>query len=418
MKKQFIFSLIASVSRVVLGFVFFWQVSRALGIETLGEYLYLTSALGYFGTLIDYGFNLFILNMASRSEGGARSLFMRVMLSKLLLTVVSVVILLVFYQEAFSAQGLMVTSLFFAGLVLQSFYGLYIHFYKALGRFDYEFTSTIFISMLPVAVLFVVGGEVTIQELAWIVLLVRFMVLLYQHFLFLRQTVDQHWIDINGAEDSVLKRTLKDIRGNFKYAVFSVLGALFLSSDLVVMRFVLGAEEVSIYGTAMKVVLAAILFFEVLNGTFTPRLARSHESGNAVAFRQEVRRFSVFMLGCAIFFSLGMAALGPYMIVRVFGEGFAVSGEIVRLLAFVFILRVMEMTTGPLLTIYGQQGSRAAVITIVLPVHVGLNLLLQSKFGVWGAAYALAFSFLLLFILNSTCLWRAIRAEKNLSHAN
>ena len=77
MKKQFLLSLIACGLRVVLGFVFFWQISQALGLATLGEYLYVTAALGYFGTLMDFGFNLYVLNTGSRSVGDMRPLFLR-----------------------------------------------------------------------------------------------------------------------------------------------------------------------------------------------------------------------------------------------------------------------------------------------------------------------------------------------------
>ena len=395
-----------------MGFIFFWQVSRSLGLERLGEYLYVIAALGYFGTLIDYGFNLFVLNTASRSEQSARPLFLRLVFSKIVLTFVAIAILVAIYGLAFAQQGILVTSLFFLGLLLMSFSGLLVNLFKALGRFDYEFSSILLASALPILLLFAFGGQITLLQLGGIIVFVRTVVLFFQLILFLNLTSGQPWIDAESRVDWIFSRVFKDIRGNFIYAIFSVLGAVFLSVDLIVMRFTLGLDAVSIYGTAMRIVLAAILFFEVLNGTFVPRLAKIHENGNTEAFRREVYRFSSVMISFAVLFSIGMMVLGPSAIIWAFGDEFADSGEIVRVLAFIFVLRVMEMTTGPVLTVYGLQGFRARAMMIVLPMHIGINWLLQSQFGIWGAVYTLGFSFLLLFVLNSAYLLRAVRRHQ------
>ena len=408
MKKNFILSLIANVSRVGLGFVFFWQVSQSLGLEKLGEYLYLIAALGYFGTLIDYGFNLFVLNAASRSDDAARPLFLRVIFSKIVLTFAAIAILLAIYGFAFVQQGVLVTALFFVGLLLQSFSGLLIQFFKALGRFDHEFNSTLLASALPVALLFAFGGQVTLVQLGWMVVFVRVGVLFFQLILFLRQTKGQPWATVEDTMSWFLPRALKDIRGNFKYAVFSVLGATFLSVDLIIMRFTLGLEAVSIYGTAMKVILAAILFFEVLTGVFIPSLARQHTQDKTL-FWAGVRRFAYVMFGGALVVSVGLILFGPGAINWAFGVQFAEAGSVLRVLSVVLILRVMTMVSGSLLTIYGLQGFRARVMIFVLPLHIGINWLLQPQFGIWGAVYTLGFSFLLLFILNFAYLLRAVR---------
>lgn len=415
MKKQFLLSLIANGSRVVLGFVFFWQVSQALGLETLGEYIYVVAALGYFGTLIDYGFNLFVLNTASRSEDTVRPLFLRVVLSKLILTGAAFAILAALYGLAFSVQGAMVTALFFAVVILQSFSGLLIQFFKAMGRFEHELSSTMLASLLPVLLLFMIGVPVTLVVLGWIVVAVRLVVLMFQLAVFFRLTQGQDWRNVKHAAEQRLPRSLADIRGNFKYAVFSILGAVFLSVDVVIMRFILGPEDVSIYGTAMKLVVAGILFFEVLNGTFTPRLARLHAQ-SASTFDSEVRRFYIFMVVTSLTFCVAIFFLGPLALTVAFGPEFSAAGPLVQVLSLVLVLRVTEMTTGPLLTVYGFQEFRARAMMVVLPIHLILNLVLQPKFGIWGAVGTLATSFLLLFILNSLYLIRKKGAGQAPAH--
>lgn len=405
MKKQFILSLAANGGRVILGFVFFWQVSQALGLTALGEYLYITVAIGYFGTLIDYGFNLFVLNTASRTPGVARALFLRVVLSKIILTGGAFAILAGLYGVAFAMQGALVTALFFAVVILQSFSGLLIQFFKAMGRFEHEFTSTMLGSLMPVVILFAVQGTVTLVTLGWIVLAVRLVVLLFQLAVFFRISQGQGWTNIEDMALHRLPRAIKDIRGNFKYAVFAILGAVFLSVDVVVMRFVLGPEDVSIYGIAMKAIMAVILFFEVLTGVFIPRLARQHET-SPLQFRIDMRRFTIVMLTGAGTISAGLLAFGPWAVTVAFGETFAQAGMVLQVLSVVLIFRIMTMVSGSLLTIYGLQSFRARVMAIVLPIHLGLNLALQPLFGIWGAVGTLGFSFLLLLTLNSFYLMR------------
>lgn len=405
MKKHFLLSLTANVLRVILGFLFFWQISQVLGLSSLGEYLYVTAALGYFGTIIDYGFNLFVLNTASRAVGDARALFLRIVLSKLTLTFACLAALSGLYGVAFAQQGLIVTTLFFMIVVLMSFSGLLLQFFKALGRFEYELFSVLIMNILQVVVLFILREDITLMGVGLIVLAVRIIVLAFQLTAFLGLTKEQAWGSVAFDTKQLLFGILSDFKSNAKYALFSVLGAVFLSIDLVIMGFLLGAESVSIYGTAMKVILALILFFEVLNGTFTPRLARLQETSSQ-AFSYEVKRFYWIMGGMAFICFLTAFTVGPPAIVWAFGPEFEASGDLVRILAIVFVLRVSEMTTGPMLTIYGLQSFRARAMVIVLPVHIGLNLLLQPIFEIEGAVATLAISFLALFMLNSLYLRR------------
>lgn len=405
MRTQLLLSLAANCFRVVFGFVFFWQVSQALGLSTLGDYIYVTAALGYFGTLIDYGFNLFVLNSASRSLEKVRAIFFRVMISKLILTGIAITLLGAVFPVAFSAQGLSVTALFLAVVILQSFSGLLIQFFKAMGRFEHELTSSILSSILPVGVLFALSGSVTLVTLGWVLVIVRLVVLLFQLGVLCLMTREQSWLDPNDMSRRHISRALNDIRSNSRYAVFSILGAVFLSADLVVMRFVLGPEEVSIYGTAMKVIMAGILLFEVLNGTFIPRLAQAH-AGKGSVFSVEAKRFVLTMIGLGAIVSSAVFAFGPAALLFAFGPEFEQAGSLVRLLSIVLFLRVTEMTTGPLLTVYGLQTFRSKAMFIVLPIHLVANIALQNQLGVWGAVITLAFSFSLLFALNSLYLIR------------
>jgi len=405
LKKQFLLSLIANGGRVVLGFVFFWQVAKALGLTSLGEYLYVTTALGYFGTLIDYGFNLFVLNTASRKPNAVRALFFRILLSKLILTGLSFSVLAALYSTAFAAQGVIVTALFFVVVILQSFSGLLIQFFKAIGRFDHEFNSVTLGSLLPVGILFMMNGTVTLMTVGWIVLAARLVVLLFQLAIFFRISHGQSWSEFERVADPRLHFVIKDIRGNFKYAIFAMLGAVFLSLDLVIMRFILGPEDVAIYGTAMKVIMAVILFFDVLIGVFIPRLARLHGDSSPV-LGSHVKRFALIMLSSAVVMSLGLLLLGPMALNWAFGEKFSAAGQILQVMSLMLIFRIMTSISGTLLTVYGQQSSRARAISIVLPVHLGLNLLLQPQFGMWGAVTALIISFLLWFGLNMLEIWR------------
>lgn len=410
MKMQFFLSLIANMARVVLGLVFFWQVSQALGLETLGEYLYVTAALGYFGTLIDYGFNLFVLNTASRSERSARPLFLRIILSKTLLTIISGCILFVLYSVAFAQQGMLVTVIFFLVVVMQSFSGLLIQFFKSLGRFDHEFSSTILASALPVVLVLILSGPLTLPKLAVIVLSVRFFVLIWQLVAFLNLTADQNWNDSAEGVQVLLTRAVGDIHRNFKYAIFSVLGSVLLSIDMVVMRFLLGPEDVSIYGTAMKATLAAILFFEVLTGFFMPRLAHQFDASPQL-FRKSLTIFALSMLIGGVAFAFVLFLFGPMAILLVFGDEFAESGHVLSALSFVLVFRVLTMVSGTMLTIYGLQRMRATIMSVIVPLHIGLNLILQSHFGYWGAACALCASFLMIFLANAFVLFSAKRDE-------
>lgn len=384
---------------MLLGFVFFWQVSQALDLTSLGEFLYITVAIGYFGTLIDFGFNLFVLNIASRSPKAIRALFLRVVLSKLILIGAALTIITGLYSVAFTMQGVLVTAIFFVVVVLQSFSSLLVQFFKAVGRFDHEFSSTMLGSLMQVLIMYILQGNIKLVELAWILLAVRLVVILFQLAIFFRVSFGQRWIEVDDLGQSPLRRAFEDIRSNVEYAIFAILGAVFLSVDLVVMRFVLGPEDVAIYGTVMKVIMAVILFFEVLTGVFIPRLAKLH-SGESGLFSSDMKRFALIMLASAVAVSAGLLSYGPVSILWAFGLDFAGAGQVLQVLSLVLIIRVMTMVSGTFLTIHGYQSLRAKNISVILPVHLCLNLALQPQFGIWGAVISMAISFLLWFGLN------------------
>ena len=306
---------------------------------------------------------------------------------------------------AFGEQGIVVTVVFFLVLVLQSFSVLLIQFFKSLGCYEPELSSALINGVLPVVALYIFHDDVSLVELGLLILAVRLILILYQLWVFLRLTVGQGWNVPGGLVCQLLSDVFYAIQGNFKYAIYSVLGAVFLSVDIVLMRFFLGPEDTAIYGTAMRVIVAAILLFEVLIGVFIPRLARSSEL-SPIQFRFDVRKFATIMMAGAGVMSLILLSLGPMAINFAFGTEFADAGQVVRFLTIVLVLRVATEVVGSILTVSGLQAFRAKTIVIVLPIHISLNVFLQPEFGIWGAVISLCFSFLFWLIFNTYFLFK------------
>jgi PST family polysaccharide transporter len=385
---------------VALGFLFFWQLARAMSSNSLGEYLYILAVIGYYVVFIDFGFNLFVLNTVPRATNSARSTFLRTVLSKLFLTFISFFILIATTSIVFGELPFWVVFIFFVSAVFQSFSGLFSHFYTGLGRFDMDLFATIVNSLLPVAIVYFFRGNMTLCNLTIIIFIVRLIVLFFQSHLFLKITSGQKWLNKGFNLSDLVPLAISDLIANFKFAVFSILGAIYLSIDVVIMRHVLGEESVSVYGVAMKVVLAMVLFFEVLNSVFLPSLVQKHESG-AKMFKQGALRFLSIMSALGVSFTIILFFFGAPLIELVFGSEYNQAANLIPILSIALFFRVLTMINGSFLTVCGLQSSRAKVMTVVLPLHIIFNLLFQNYFGIKGAAGALAISFAILFLLNS-----------------
>lgn len=166
-------------------------------------------------------------------------------------------------------------------------------------------------------------------------------------------------------------------------------GYVLTNADVVIVGLYLVPDEVAIYFAAAKTMaLVQFVFFSV-KAAAAPRFS----SLVAVGDQEGLARFAGQMARWGFWPSLAVGAvmlLAGHFLLSLFGSAFPAGYP---LMAILFIGYLAKASVGPgevLLTMAGKQRICAALYAVALAANIGLNMVLIPRFGLTGAASAIA----------------------------
>lgn len=384
-KSNILYSMLTNVGRLVFGLITFALLSRVLGLSVFGQYIFVITAVGYLSILIDYGFNLSTLNEVPKNTKKIKNLFYEIVITKGFLTALSYFILLAYLLISDQLGLILIFSLFMAVVVLQSFSGFLSHIFKAVNRFDVDFYLVISNNILVLLLIFIFKENLNLLEVAWIYLFSRLVGTACQYLYF---NYAFRGVNLVGK----VRINFKRLKSNFKYAAHAVIGGVFLSVDILIMKEVLTLKDVAIYSAGIKLFVAIVLVGDILCSSYMPKLSQCANK-NSEIFDSRTCQLMLLMLGLGAFFSVTIFFLGEFVIMIVFGEKFAALTALLPYFSLALFLRFLSIFYGTIVTIAGKQSMRALMITIVFVLHVVLNIWLQKLIGINGAIISFCISF-------------------------
>lgn len=183
-----------------------------------------------------------------------------------------------------------------------------------------------------------------------------------------------------------------------QYALTNLLGNVFYRTDVVMLSALAGVREAGIYAAAYKLVELVLKFAVVAGRVFAPALFKaSHEPGKAyLVFASMMTRF-LAVAGLAA----GVASfiLAEELIRLLFGEGYAASVPVLRILGGVMATRGMMVALQLLLSSVDLHFRRVASLGVTVVANIVANAVLIPLLGAQGAAWAGLFSGALLIVL-------------------
>ncbi len=142
------------------------------------------------------------------------------------------------------------------------------------------------------------------------------------------------------------------------------------------------------YAAAAKLGFVLVVGAEVAMGALLPRLSRAWEEGPG-AFRRMLRRQAVALLGVTVVAAVAGGLLGPAVLGIVFGEGFAASAEVLRLLLPAYGLLALGLLFHEAQVAAHRQRGALIPLVVAAVVAVGGGLVLIPGAGALGAARAM-----------------------------
>lgn len=182
--------------------------------------------------------------------------------------------------------------------------------------------------------------------------------------------------------------------------------------DIMLIGPIAGIEAVGYYSAAFRASYLLTFLPLLLNTVLTPRFSAHHAAGRAGAQRRLYLGGVTF--GIAVVLPLSaILYFGAEIVVRlVFGDAFAASAPLLRVLTISQALLALSMVSGALLMMADRHRAFAVINASALAVNIAANLFLIRQYGAMGAAYASVLSSAILLAASSIVAATVIRRGK------
>ena len=200
----------------------------------------------------------------------------------------------------------------------------------------------------------------------------------------------------------------------WSFAAIEIFAQLFTRIGIIALSLRISEAAAGLYATGLRLTEVALMPLSFMGVAAYPRLSQLFRN-DLTAFRrvsQSLLWLTLLALGAV---SWGLYFVAPLLLVPVLGDRYAGAEPVVRTIAVLATVQACEIVMGRLLLAADLQVVRAASIVVGAVAALLLNLWLIPKFGVNGAIYAGALSYLVIDGLYVAAL-RRVLTDKSLSY--
>jgi O-antigen/teichoic acid export membrane protein len=147
-------------------------------------------------------------------------------------------------------------------------------------------------------------------------------------------------------------------------------------------------KAVGIYGEAARFSNLWYFLPSAIVASVYPALVRVHDSKSPEKYRKRIQQFLDVLVLFALIFAIPVAIIAPFVVTKLYGPAYAVSGNVLSVLAWTFIFVSLRQGMDRWLMIDNLTRISMWSIILGLIVNVLLNLLIVPKYGEVGAAWA------------------------------
>ncbi|MDO8602160.1 MAG: flippase [bacterium] len=171
------------------------------------------------------------------------------------------------------------------------------------------------------------------------------------------------------------------------FAISTLLGALMLNTDILLLGWIRSAEEVGYYSSAQKIIQLLYVLPTIIAVSVLPTFSRLANQDNE-KFRRILERIVSVSLAIALPLAIGGYLLGDNLMQLLFGAQFIPAGLPFKILMLTMIIDFPAIILNNALFAYNRQKSLIVYTAIGGLSNVILDLILIPKFGIAGSAIA------------------------------
>lgn len=171
------------------------------------------------------------------------------------------------------------------------------------------------------------------------------------------------------------------------FALAGLLGTIMLNTDMLMLGWLKGADEVGLYSAAQKIVLLVYLFPGYLIVSLFPSLSRLAQADNE-RFRAIFEKGIKAMFLLAFPLAVGGILLAPLIISFLYGDAYSPAAPAFTILLLTFFLVFPGTLISNAVFAYNRQKLFMGFIGLGALANVVLNYFLIPPYGIFGSAIA------------------------------
>ncbi|GAA4202866.1 hypothetical protein GCM10022252_59660 [Streptosporangium oxazolinicum] len=195
------------------------------------------------------------------------------------------------------------------------------------------------------------------------------------------------WLRRRLPRTPYLPGTARDLwRHTWPRSLAAGIQAVFQRLDVVIVALLAGPAEAAVYTAATRFKIVGQLAGQGLAQATQPRLVRALAEGDLPRARELYQSATLWLVLLTWPVWLGYAALAPWLLGAVFGDGYTGGAPVAFVLAATMMLATACGMADVVLTSAGHTGSSLANLVAAVATAVALDLLLIPSMGSLGAA--------------------------------
>jgi O-antigen/teichoic acid export membrane protein len=379
-------------SRLLKVAVIFYAI-KILGSSGWGVFSYAISLLSLFMVLSDVGISSLLTREVSKNNPEEKDKYIATsFILKISLTIIGLIAILIF-APLLATENLSNTIIFLVSLILvfDSLREFIFALNRGMEKMESEVSVKIITSLLLIifTYIFLIKYQ-NVYALALGYALGSFVGFVYAFTLFKKYFKN---IFKNFSKDIV-----KPILINaWPFAFFTVLGAIMMNTDSVMLGLMKNESEVGFYATSQRIILFLYMIPTLISNSLLPSLSKQLTNPEEIKnITTSALRFINMLIIPTV---LGFLILGTDIIVKLFGFEYEPTGNILKIssLSILFIFPALIMNS--IIFIFNKHKNIVLITVIGTILNILINAFLIPKHGAIGASIATLISQFTIFFL-------------------
>jgi len=383
---------LALILQKIISFTYFIILTRALGIEMMGQYYAAISFTTIFAIFIDLGFANTLTREVAKHQEQAEAWLGNVMALKIPLAVLTLALALgtvfIFGYDNLSFQLIMISSIC---MILDSFTTTFFAAVRGFHNLKFESISSIIFQLIVLvlgylALLYGLGVKAAMAVLA-----VASIFNFTYSFLVVRYQINLKWKLLYQTE--FIKNIFKI---SWPFALFAISQRLYLYLDSVMIGILANYHQVGVYQIAFKIIFALQFLPMAFTASLYPAMS-SYWLHNREQLVLSFERAMNYLIIISLPIIGGVLALDD-KIIDIFKAGDEAIWPLrISILALFFIF--VNFPIGSLLNACDRQRRNLSFMVVVTVISVVANFLLIPKFAATGASITVLVTNGIMFVL-------------------